>query len=369
MTAIADAREAAPAPAVSEARKLAARLNGARSRGPTSPEGRERSRRNAMKHGMTGAGVVLPPDDSAEVERRTRAMQAEMAPRTEMGHYLVGRLAELTVRVERCSKQERAASQHRADHAEAAFDEARLAEVDHLMSDIANEPATHVRKLRAMPEGVDRLIAAFLELRDELEYGDQTRWDWTHGMRLADLTSSGYMDVPATPVRALTGAIGGDFKDLRLGEGEGLPGPDRRAWARERLTGLIDAELEMLLEHRETLDLAIIESDRATAADRALFDASKEATLARRYEAAAERGVFKALAELRRVEAEAESAAVEAAEEPGADEPSGSFGAEPVEASPIPRPASPSRPVAPSGRVERCHEGPESVGPARFGPA
>jgi len=293
---------------VSEARKIAARINGSRSRGPVTEAGKAISRRNSTRHGMAGAGVVVPLDDSAEVQRRSIAMQAEMAPRTEMGRFLVGRLAELTVRVERCSKQERAATKRLSDHAEAASDEARLAEVDHLMSYIANEPATHVRRLCAMPEGVDRMITAFLELRDELEYGEQTRWDWNYGMRLADLTSSRYMDIPVTPVRALTGAIGGDFKDLLPGEGGGLSDLDRRAWARERLVERIDGEIEGLLEHRETLDLEAIESDRATASDRALFDASKEATLARRYEAAAERGVYKALAELRRVEAEVEPA-------------------------------------------------------------
>ncbi len=356
-------------PAISEARQIAARINGAKSRGPTSPEGRDRSRRNSTRHGMAGAGVVVPLDDSAEVERRSRAMQAEMAPRTEMGRFLVDRLAELTVRVERCSKQERAATKHLADHAVAAFDEARLAEVDELMSYIAREPATHVRKLRAMPEGVDHLIAAFLELRDELDHPGGGRWDWTYGVRLADLTSSRYVDVPVTRVRALSEAINGEFKYLLAGEREGLPDPDRRAWARDRMAELIDAEIESLLGHRETLDLEAIESDRATAADRALFDASKEATLARRYEAAAERGVYKALAEFRRVEAEAaESEVVVEVAEPGkADEPLGSSGAGGSGASPILPPAAPPVPVPHTGRVERCNEGPQSVGPARRG--
>ncbi len=49
----------------------------------------------------------------------------------------------------------------------------------------------------------------------------------------------------------------------------------------------------------------MIALDRLEAPDRALFDASREACLARRYEAEASRGFFKALKELRQVEAEA----------------------------------------------------------------
>jgi hypothetical protein len=47
---------------------------------------------------------------------------------------------------------------------------------------------------------------------------------------------------------------------------------------------------------------------RSVAARRALFDPSSEATLARRYEAAAERGFFRALQELRRLDLSVSSA-------------------------------------------------------------
>ena len=51
----------------SEAQILANRRNAALSTGPKTPEGKEQSRRNALKHGMTGAGVVLadPASDEA----------------------------------------------------------------------------------------------------------------------------------------------------------------------------------------------------------------------------------------------------------------------------------------------------------------
>jgi hypothetical protein len=46
----------------STARAEASRANGKLSRGPTSVEGKERSRRNGCKEGLTGKGIVLPPD-------------------------------------------------------------------------------------------------------------------------------------------------------------------------------------------------------------------------------------------------------------------------------------------------------------------
>jgi hypothetical protein len=341
----------------SEAQIAASRANGLKSRGPVTADGKAISRRNSFRHGMAGNGVVLTPVDSAEVERRSSAMQVEMAPRTEMGTYLVDRLAELTVRVQRCSRNERAATEARVAIAGPAFDEARIAEVDHTLAYIAKEPATYSRKLRSMPEGIDRMIALLLDLREELNTG---RWDWHHGDKVANLTGARYMDLPVSRVRALSEAIVGDFRYLLPSEGEGLSVAERVDWARNAMADRIDEELQMLLDHRKTLDLESIEADRAGAADRALFDPSKEATLARRYEAAAERGVYRALAELARAEAEVVALAPEETEETEEEPSSGSFRAE------VPGP--PTRPAASRTNhapvVVRGSEGPQRVGRA-----
>ena len=50
---------------VSEARIAANRANAARSTGPKTAEGKEKSRANALKHGLTGSGVVLAEADAA----------------------------------------------------------------------------------------------------------------------------------------------------------------------------------------------------------------------------------------------------------------------------------------------------------------
>ncbi len=52
---------------------------------------------------------------------------------------------------------------------------------------------------------------------------------------------------------------------------------------------MIDEEMARLKDVRINLDPRAIEQDRAEAVDRALFDNSKEAILARKYEAATER--------------------------------------------------------------------------------
>ena len=107
--------------ATSAARIAANRANALKSKGPTTAGGKEQSRRNALKHGMTGAGVVLPNEDAAEVERRFAAFQSELQPSGEVGEALVRRAAVCSVRMDRGVAQETAALSERVRQAEADF--------------------------------------------------------------------------------------------------------------------------------------------------------------------------------------------------------------------------------------------------------
>ena len=174
--------------ATSEARILANQANAKLSTGPRTPEGKEASRTNAIKHGLTGAGIVMPAADATEVESRAVAIAAETNVSGVIGHSLARIAALNSVRIERGADQQAAA----------------LAE--------------HVRRVDAEfvpPEDADEATAAQL---------------------------------------------------------------------------------------------------RSEAIRRAMFDPSKEATLARQYQAAAERGFLRALTELRRLEKQAR------ANQPGMDE-------------------------------------------------
>ena len=61
--------------------------------GRVTPEGKERSRQNGCKDGFTGAGVVLPPDAAAEVDRREAEFAQDLRPRNAVEHELVRQMA------------------------------------------------------------------------------------------------------------------------------------------------------------------------------------------------------------------------------------------------------------------------------------
>ena len=66
---------------LSSARAEASRRNGAKSRGPKTPEGKARSAKNALKHGLRAQKhVVLPAEDGAAFEALEAALMDNLAP-------------------------------------------------------------------------------------------------------------------------------------------------------------------------------------------------------------------------------------------------------------------------------------------------
>src|SRR5947209_17147226 len=90
--------------------KLAAnRLNCLKSKGPVTPGGKARSRMNATKHGLTGAGLALPIEDQAQVDARFQALGEDLHLADEADRLLAQRLALLSLRLDRCARYETAA--------------------------------------------------------------------------------------------------------------------------------------------------------------------------------------------------------------------------------------------------------------------
>ena len=100
---------AAPRAAVpaSNVRAEASRKNGARSRGPKTPEGKTRSAQNALKHGLRAEKyVVLPDENAAEFAALEAALRDELAPEGALQSILVGRIARAAWRLERAERLE-----------------------------------------------------------------------------------------------------------------------------------------------------------------------------------------------------------------------------------------------------------------------
>ena len=289
--------------ATSSARVEANRKNAQLSTGPKTPEGKAICRQNALKHGLTGEGIVVPDEDREVISRRFGRLEAELAPASEMGLILVYRVALFSVRLERSARQEATKLGEVMRRASSDFDDQRMAEVEKLFDWIAAEPETNARRLRRTPEGVNRLIKAWLDIDADLGAFDQRSWTWSQWQRIENLVGRRPTDSPLSREGALCKTLWGEHGYLAPGEAEGMDAIDRRDFAIAQLRERIAGRVAELRELAGTFDLEAIARDRAEAPTRALFDASPQAVLARKYEAAAERAMYKALHELREVEA------------------------------------------------------------------
>jgi len=91
---------------VSEARSAAARRNGAKSKGPKTPEGKARSSRNALKFGLTSEIAVLPNEIKREFKQLHAAFVNRFGPRDAAELALVEQMISLTWRQRRYWKIE-----------------------------------------------------------------------------------------------------------------------------------------------------------------------------------------------------------------------------------------------------------------------
>jgi hypothetical protein len=89
-------------------RAEASRRNGAKSRGPKSPEGKARSAQNALKHGLRAEKFVLLHDeDAAAFEAMAEALTEDLAPVGALQALLARRVVVAAWRLERAARIER----------------------------------------------------------------------------------------------------------------------------------------------------------------------------------------------------------------------------------------------------------------------
>src|ERR1700677_3300477 len=195
----------------SEAQINANRRNSAHSTGPKTVDGKERSRRNALKHGLTGEGVALPDEDAIEVASRFQELQEELQPSGISSRLLLRRFAYMSVRLERCERLDTAVYSKRVRHANEDFLDHRMTLVEALVLRLAYEPMTTARRLQNTPEGIDWLIGHWGELRGDLMNGERNAWTLNHCGRMERLLGRPEGNFRQTRSHALTEALGGFF--------------------------------------------------------------------------------------------------------------------------------------------------------------
>jgi hypothetical protein len=93
-------------------RAAISRQNGQKSHGPKSPEGKARSRFNALKHGLKAKTLVLPGEDAEEYRGRLEAWMADFQPQNDVEQTLLERAVTLTWQLDRAARAEAARLSH-----------------------------------------------------------------------------------------------------------------------------------------------------------------------------------------------------------------------------------------------------------------
>ncbi len=268
-----------------EAQRQASRVNGAKSKGPKTPEGKDAVKFNGLTHGLCAAQAVLPGEDPAEFQAHRDALFDDWRPMSYTRSLLVERLAVASWRLRRAVLSESALRARAADDAVRAFDDQCRAAVERAVDRFEDDPRAALSLLEYSALGIDRLVAAWGELDAALEHGP-AGWSQRFHRRLMLLL--GHPDgtplitagpLPIASARLLASQAPG-ARPLPKGEAEESIAGLRRlaAQAIDRLRDL----------RRHAPDTS---GDRRRAAEAASGDMTAEAQLRHRYEMALDRSL------------------------------------------------------------------------------
>ena len=321
---------------VSEKKTAANRRNAQKSTGPKTLDGKNRSKLNALQHGLRSAITILPTEDAAAFEARKDAWTDELQPNGEFETYLVDLIVANSWRLDRCRRAEASLLQRNVRDARENLDREIADRNRALIEELPDAPARVAARLRETSEGtlwiigrLDLLNAAldcrgyweptekdqvlnlfgrsasqmFIDpmVRDISEAFLNAGWiDETDPAEIVSLLNLDLYPPKGMKTSELNRRIEG-FVDARGREAEALaehehefdPG-DR---ARKELTAILDRELLELRRQLARLQ-AKEAADRADAAVVAGCDVSPAGQALARYEASQRRAFHAALRDL-----------------------------------------------------------------------
>ena len=323
-------------------RQIANRANAKKSTGPKTAEGKAKSSLNALKHGLRAELLILPNEDPEILQTVVDGWIDALQPADAAEAALVERAAMADWRLKRCVRAERARLAARVRHAATEHDFARFQRAEELGLQLMydplnrcivppvdpdtlrrlavwrqNNPAVIVRRLESFSEGVAWMINRWERLGGILaregfwHYPEKYEAIRLMGLRPDDALNDEIVgkitlacrvlhpepwDVTADIQQAALGCEGRPIYAVRAQWLETLA-PKSAEIALNQLWEIIEKEVIRLRALKEPLaELAAL--DRRDAEDRAMFDDSKEAALAMRYESARDRELRRSLTDL-----------------------------------------------------------------------
>jgi hypothetical protein len=170
----------------SQSKSDAARTNGAKSHGPTTPEGKARSSQNAIKHGLTANFNLLPGESEQDFEALLEAHRTHHRPVGALEEELVRNLAVTRWRLARVAAleahlfdNEMARSQDQIDEEFAEIDDlGRLAFVFRKLADQSQALSLLIRYENSLTRTCDRAfkhLLAVQKLRNEPKPASEAR--------------------------------------------------------------------------------------------------------------------------------------------------------------------------------------------------
>jgi hypothetical protein len=142
------------------------------------PTGRDASRRNALKDGMT-AKVVFPPELAAEVARCTAMLTDVYKPSNVYEIKLIGDMGRAGAQLELIAKQKIGDYSRSVDRAIDHWDDDRETYVADLAARLPEDPSRVAKALRKTKQGLELLLGKWETLEAILEH----RGEWTEEQR------------------------------------------------------------------------------------------------------------------------------------------------------------------------------------------
>ncbi|QDV33873.1 hypothetical protein [Tautonia plasticadhaerens] len=277
----------------SEKQLAANRRNALRSTGPRTAEGKLRSRRNGLAHGLA-AQVVVPEEDRAAFDAQLARWDREMGPANVVERHLARRAAACSVKLERIERAREQTRREAALKALAGWEKRRQARARRKAQDLVKDPSNTVLDLEGTAFGCDWLIRRWQALDAPLQLGQG--WDQRTVLKAQALL--GFPDSLPGPdadreVRRLwiltAAASPTQVTALpRLEAEEGFPTDP--AHARASLSRFVAEQVRRLEGLRaESWEEVEGPEGRAVALQAAAADPSGEGQLMHRYEVAADR--------------------------------------------------------------------------------